>query len=141
MPATLGLALAVSMALSGHGQVPAVLTPPPMPQSQSVEAYVREYFKDIPVMADIASCESHFRQFEKDGTVLQNENSTAVGVFQIMSSIHKDLADQNLGLDINTLEGNVAYARHLYEEHGTSPWNASKKCWNKVKGPKVALAK
>lgn len=112
-----------------------------MPAAQTVEQYVESYFADTPIMIKIASCESHFRQFESDGTVLQNPNSTAVGVFQIMSSIHKNVADQNLGLDIYSLQGNVAYAKALYDEKGTQPWASSKACWGKYEssGSKVAV--
>ena len=105
-----------------------------MPTAQTVEEYVREYFADIPVMAEIAKCESQFRQFNKNGQVLQNPGSTAVGVFQIMGSIHAELADEKLGLDIYSLQGNAAYARYLYDKQGTKPWEAdpaSKKCWGK----------
>lgn len=133
MPLAASLAIALSAALSPSSGFAAATAPSPvqMPAAQTVEQYVDTQFADTPVMIKIASCESHFRQFDKDGTVLQNPNSTAVGVFQIMSSIHKDLADQNLGLDIYTLEGNVAYAKALYADKGTQPWNASKACWSK----------
>ena len=39
--------------------------------TQSVEATVREYFADIPVMIEIARCESKFRQFADSGNVLR----------------------------------------------------------------------
>ena len=102
-----------------------------MPQAQTVEEYVHKYFADVPVMTKIARCESQFRQYGKDGQVLKNPKSSAIGVFQIMSSIHREDADSKLGLDITTLEGNAVYARHLYEQKGTQPWNASKACWGK----------
>jgi len=102
-----------------------------MPQAQTVEQYVRSYFADEPILAEIASCESQFRQYGKDGQVVRNPNSSAVGVFQIMSSIHSSFADEKLGLDISTLQGNVAYARYLYDKEGTKPWNSSKACWSK----------
>jgi hypothetical protein len=34
-----------------------------------------------------------------------------------------------LGFDIYTVEGNIAYAKHLYEEQGSKPWQASAGCW------------
>ena len=137
----LGLALAFS-ALVTTG---AVDTTPStqsvtMPASQSVEEYVREYFQDVPVMIDIARCESRFRQLAADGSVLKNPHSTAMGAFQIMASIHADSAKKNLGLNIYTLQGNAAYARYLYENQGTVPWNSSKACWSKS-GHLVAVAK
>jgi len=132
-----GLALALSAALTPNMGAAAAVQP--MPAAQTVQEYVQSYFADTPVMIKIASCESQFRQFDKDGTVLQNPKSSAVGVFQIMASIHKELADKALGLDIYTLQGNVAYAKALYADKGTQPWNASKACWSKSDGSKVAI--
>lgn len=114
---------------AANAQVPMAESIALMPQSQSVEGYTREYFADAPVMIAIAQCESRFRQFDKDGKILKNAHSSAVGVMQIMSSLHTDTA-KKLGHDITTVEGNLGYARHLYEKEGTKPWNASKKCWS-----------
>jgi hypothetical protein len=111
-----------------------------MPQVQTVKEYVNEYFADEPILAAIAQCESQMRQFGANGQVLKNPHSTAVGVFQIMSSIHGSLADDKLGLDINTLQGNAAYARYLYEKEGTRPWNSSKACWSKSQAYKDSQA-
>ncbi len=94
------------------------------------EEYIRQYFKDIPIMIQIAKCESTFRQLDNQGNVIKNKNSSATGVLQIMASIHTPDAEE-LGLDIKTLEGNAAFARDLYERQGTKPWNASKACWGK----------
>jgi hypothetical protein len=136
-------ALAVSMAFTGQAAV-AQPSAPVMPVAQSVEEYVRDYFADAPVMIEIAKCESRFRQFTKDGQVLKNgEGSSAVGIFQIMSSIHDSYADK-LGLDIYTMQGNAAYARYLYSTQGTKPWEAdlkSEKCWGKTHAGNLALNK
>src|ERR1700733_9568602 len=112
MPFAAGLALALSAVVTPVSATPAA--PAPMPQAQSVQQYVESYFAAEPVMIAIAQCESNFRQFNKNGEVLKNsEGSSAVGVFQIMSSVHDSTAD-TMGLDLETLEGNVAYAQHLY---------------------------
>jgi len=103
----------------------------------NTELAVREYFKDIPVMIQIARCESHFRHTLADGSVLQGRvDSADTGVMQINKRYHLSTANK-LGLDITKLEGNMAYARHLYEKQGTQPWRASAACW---KG-NLALAK
>jgi len=34
-----------------------------------------------------------------------------------------------LGLNLDDLYNNLAYARHLYESEGTRPWNSSASCW------------
>ena len=141
MSFSLSIALALATALGGSPAQLASLQQP-MPQSQSVKEYVETYFADTPVMIEIASCESHFTQFGKDGQVVKNPNSTAVGVFQIMSSIHASFADKKLGVDIYTIQGNLAYAKYLYDTTGTAPWNASKSCWGKSEAAKtLALAK
>ena len=147
MPFGLSVALAVSLAFTGSSsttlEIPTVSA---FDQSQTVEEYIRDYFADEPIMAEIASCESHFKQFDQRGAVVKNANSSAVGVFQIMSSIHATFADEKLGLDIYSLQGNAAYARYIYERQGTAPWNASKSCWSKsqtykdMQGAKVAIA-
>ena len=97
---------------------------------QVVEKRVREYFSDAPTMIEIARCESKFRQFTDAGTVLRGGSSGGmVGVFQFFESIHAGAA-KTLGHDLATLEGNLAYARHVYESEGTAPWNSAKACWN-----------
>lgn len=128
----ISLALAFSALASSTPEVqPVVAEVVVMPAPKSVEEYVREQFKDAPVMIDIARCESRFRQFDSNGKVLKNPTSSAMGVFQVMASLHAESAKKNLGLDIYSLEGNAAYARHLYEKNGTRDWNASKHCWAK----------
>lgn len=98
----------------------------------TVEEYVRGYFSDIPIMIEIAKCESKFRQYDKSGEVLRGEiNSLDRGVMQINEYYHSHDSNK-LGYDIMTLEGNTAYARHLYEKFGVQPWSSSSKCWSKT---------
>lgn len=87
-----------------------------------IEKRVREYFADVPVMIDIARCESKFRQFTDSGNVLRGgSGGMMVGVFQFFESVHSNAA-KNLGFDLLTVEGNLGYARHLYQQSGTTPW-------------------
>jgi hypothetical protein len=87
-----------------------------------VEQLVRDYFKDIPVMIDIAKCESKFRQFTDSGAPFRGGvGGGMIGVFQFYEQVHQAPA-RALGLDLATLEGNIAYARHLYTESGSTPW-------------------
>lgn len=89
-----------------------------------IESRVREYFADIPVMIEIARCESNFRQFTDNGSVLRGgAGGGMVGVFQFYVEVHINAAI-GLGFDINTLEGNLGYARHLYQSSGTRPWQS-----------------
>jgi SepF-like predicted cell division protein (DUF552 family) len=94
-----------------------------------VKQYVSEYFNDYPVLADIARCESDFRQFDEHGEILRGKvDSNDVGVMQINEHFHWKIS-KKLGHDIHTLKGNLEYAKYLYEEQGTKPWKASKPCW------------
>jgi hypothetical protein len=97
--------------------------------SQTTEEIVREYFADIPVMIEIARCESKFRQFTDSGNVLRGgAGGQMVGVFQFFDRYHLEPA-ADLGFDIETVEGNLAYARHIYTVEGTDPWNSALDCW------------
>lgn len=103
-----------------------------------VEQYVRIYFSDVPILAEIAECESRFRHFDTRGNVLRGEeNPRDVGVMQINEDFHLDTALES-NVDLYTLEGNLQYARSLYEKMGTKPWKYSQKCWG---GMVLALAK
>jgi hypothetical protein len=112
------------------------------PASQTVEEYVRQYYSDEPVLAEIARCESRFRQYDENGVVLRGEAVPAdIGIMQINERFHQTTSE-TLGYDIKTIEGNLSYARYLYEKEGTRPWKSSQKCWNKAKSDvKVASVK
>lgn len=107
----------------------------------NTEAYVRNYFSDIPILAEVARCESEFRHTDKTGKVLRGtKDPRDVGVMQINEHYHLKKSKE-LGYDIHSIEGNVAYARYLYEGNedlgkngeGAKPWMASSACWAKVK--------
>jgi len=92
---------------------------------------VREHFADLPIMVEIAKCESQFIQFDKDGSIHRGViNHADVGIFQINEYYHLK-ESKNKKMDIYTVEGNLEYARHLYENEGTEPWSASAPCWGK----------
>jgi hypothetical protein len=94
------------------------------------ETAVRSYFSDIPVMIQIARCESTFRHELGDGTVLRGRQDSAdTGVMQINTRYHGETA-QELGLDLTDLYDNMEYARDLYLRQGTQPWASSKPCWS-----------
>lgn len=95
-----------------------------------MEKYLRNEFANDPILVEIARCESNFRQFDKDGDlVLGMVDKADVGVMQINKRYHAETA-KKLGLDLHSVEGNVAYAKYLYAKEGTKPWSASKKCWS-----------
>jgi hypothetical protein len=104
----------------------------------TTEAQVKAYFEETPILAEIAFCESRFRQFDENGNVLRGvQNAQDVGVMQINEKYHLETA-QKLGLNLYTLEGNMAYGKYLYDTQGTKPWNYSSGCWGKHR--EVALA-
>lgn len=95
------------------------------------ERLIREFGVDS-IMIKIAWCESRYNQFNPDGSVHRGIiNSHDVGIFQINETYH--LQDsKRMGINIYTVEGNIAYARYLYKNQGTRPWNWSKEtCWDK----------
>lgn len=133
------LANALSLATTAATEiVPTVESPDPSDElnlvianPHSFETYVRNYFDDVPVLAEIAKCESEFRHYGKSGKLLRGMITPAdVGVMQINETYHLKQA-KSLGLNIHSVQGNLAYARALYEKEGTQPWQASAKCWGK----------
>ncbi len=105
----------------------------------STEQYVRKYFKDIPIMIQVARCESTFRQLDDDGEVHRGRVVPQdVGVMQINEYYHLDQALKK-NIDIYSLDGNLSYARDLYEREGTTPWNSSKPCWGKYEKQNIAF--
>jgi hypothetical protein len=141
MPFAANFALAVSLALSGSS-APAPAPLAIMPPVQTVEQYVREYFSDTPIMIEVARCESRFKQFDNDGSIHRGVvNNLDLGVMQVNEYYHGKTAIK-LGLNLYTIQGNVAYAKYLYEKEGTQPWSSSSPCWNKSKVAKeLALNK
>jgi hypothetical protein len=104
----------------------------PAVDPEYVEQRVREYFADIPVMIKLCGCESEFRQYREDGTLLVSRwinpktgkrGSSATGVCQITYKNHFSEWSKSPETDITTLEGNLAFARELYKEQGTAPWS------------------
>ncbi len=98
----------------------------------NTEAIVRDYFKDIPVMIQVARCESTFQHTLADGSILRGKvDSADTGVMQINKRYHLSAATA-MGLNLEDIYGNMAYARHLYEKQGTQPWSASSPCWSRT---------
>lgn len=106
-------------------------TPPE--EKITTETLVEEYFKEDPILVRIAWCESKIKHFEEDGTVLRGTKTPKdVGVMQINEYYHGQTA-QKLGIDLHSLEGNLAYAKYLYQREGTQPWKPSRHCWSNHK--------
>jgi hypothetical protein len=124
---------AVSVPEMAHGQIASTEVTAVVREVASLqtntEAIVRSYFKDVPVMIEIARCESTFRHELKDGSILQGIVDPAdTGVMQINKRYH-EAAAISMELDLEDIYHNMAYARHLYETQGVQPWSASMPCW------------
>ena len=108
---------------------------PPEPAAEvAVEKTIKELVQDEcgvgHVMVEIARCESQYRQFYEGDVLRGKVNSEDVGIFQINEGYHLSIA-MKMNVDIETIEGNIAYARHLYDTKGTAPWIWSKPCWGR----------
>lgn len=102
------------------------------PKVQTLEEYVATYYADTPILAEIAWCESRIRHTDKDGSIFRGVvNPKDIGVMQINTHYHLKEAKE-LNLDLYTLDGNLAYAKYLYEQEGVQPWASSKACWGSV---------
>lgn len=120
-----------------------VLTPPndvvmpaePAPieeiaDEMTIKELVEREFGRGHIMVHVARCESHFRQFHDGESLRGRVNPKDIGIFQINERYHLATATKK-GFDIHTVEGNIAYARYLYDTKGTAPWIWSKPCWGK----------
>lgn len=86
----------------------------------TVQGLVAQAFPTAPVMVRIAKAESSFVP------TARNQGSTATGVFQILSGTWK--AYGCTGSRTNAAD-NIACAKKLYEDSGTTPWNSSSLKW------------
>ena len=112
------------------------------PTNANVMAYVKRKYANQPILIAISSCESGFRQYDdKTGAILHGKvNAEDVGVMQINQKYHLAKA-ASMGYDLNTVEGNVAYAQYLYDTQGSTPWSASEPCWNNINTALALAAK
>ena len=85
-----------------------------------VENMVRHEFLDAPIMVEIARAESRFIPTAK------NPASTATGVFQILVGTWAAYGCVGERTDASD---NIACARIIYNQDGTTPWNASSENW------------
>jgi hypothetical protein len=98
----------------------------------SVARAVSVFFKEAPVMVEVARCESGLRQFNEWGEVLRGgAGQGMIGLFQLHERYHRAEA-LTRGYNIDTLLGNMGYARELYREQGSTPWLSSAHCWERV---------
>lgn len=93
-----------------------------------------------PIMQRIAGCESTGdasgtpREFNSNGSILWGNDSQGkvikrdCGEFQINTWVWgRNPQKQDV---CESQSANISFAMSLYSKYGTSPWNASKSCWN-----------
>ena len=101
------------------------LTPYDQDQVQRlIENYAIYYgiSPDLPLR--IARCESGLRWDAK------NPHSSASGPFQYLASTWRNTEEGRAGISVFDAEANVRAAVKHIAAKGTSPWLASKHCWN-----------
>jgi hypothetical protein len=99
-------------------------------------------FNGYPLLERIAACETTGsvtgtpRQFLPDGSILWGIDPKThkriqrdEGILQINTWVWQASATQ-MGDNLNTLEGNLAFGKYLYQKYGTAPWSASEGCWS-----------
>ena len=122
---------AVSQGIVNEAGVVASSTVLHQKDGKTVEQVVEETYADVPILVEVARCESQFRQTDSEGNILRGTvNKYDVGVMQINELYHEAKAVE-LGYDLYTLQGNLSYGRYLYDREGTRPWMASSACWSK----------
>ena len=129
--ALIAIALASTFSGTDAAEIAQASTVKPIVSNVTIPTHVAAYFSDVPIMVEIARCESHMRHYGTDGEVIRGEIDRGdIGVMQINERYHRKTAEK-FNLDIDTLEDNMVYARKLYEREGTKPWISSMKCWGK----------
>lgn len=91
-----------------------------------MEEIIKKEFPKDPIMVNVARCESGFRQFNPDGTVLISRTADW-GIFQINQVNHRTMS--KLGIDISTLEGNIEGTQYILKTQGLNAWKNSSHCW------------
>jgi hypothetical protein len=100
------------------------------PSKQEMKELVRRYFPGAPIMVRVAECESGLRHTTKSGALVRSARN-AVGLMQLHEPAHKRTA-LSKGIDIETLSGNLEWARRIYLKEGLRPWNPSRSCWGRA---------
>lgn len=108
--------------------------------ADAIARAVTTFFPGAPQMVAIAKCESGLRQYDESGATLRGGyGGGMIGLFQLNETYHREQA-RSLGYDIDTLMGNILYARWLWQQEGTTPWDPSAHCWASALMPAVAEA-
>lgn len=96
------------------------------------------YLNLRPELQRICACESAGnpdaipQHYERDGSTVLTGRVTPddIGMCQISLRYHARVS-KAMGLDVYDPHDNVAYANWLYKNLGSSPWKASRGCWDR----------
>lgn len=86
-------------------------------------------YKDYALLKRIVQCESSWRQFYRDGTVIVSSGN--VGLGQINKLAHAATYSK-MGLDVERWRDNLRFVVFLYKRDGIKPWEKwSGHCWKR----------
>jgi hypothetical protein len=110
--------------------IPIVIAENEVPEVELIELTIEDKIRvAFPIhqeeMLKIARCESGIKQFKVDGSVLISPTSD-IGIFQI-NQVHWKRAKE-LGIDINSVDGNIQFAKLLYKSNRFGDWYMSRSC-------------
>lgn len=91
---------------------------------------VYEEFGNDSVMLCIIEHESHFKQYNEDGTILTHFNrnkSFDTGITQVNSLAWQNTLKEIHGLDANNIDDNIAGAKIILKKQGYSAWSTYEK--------------
>jgi soluble lytic murein transglycosylase-like protein len=89
-----------------------------------IRAYARRHGIDPDLPLAIAACESGFRWNAENG------RSSARGVFQYLSGTWRSTKEGRNGTSVLDADANIRMAVSAIASSGTTPWAASRHCWD-----------
>lgn len=96
----------------------------------TTKVIILEEIKVPPVLERIKFCESSGQHWDENGNVLRGEkNKYDLGLYQLNILYHGKKAKE-LGMDLYDPTDNERFAVYLFNNFGSEPWRASRKCFN-----------
>jgi hypothetical protein len=126
-------------------EVPGTVTQTPIlaPVASQDARNAQSLWEGYSALERVCSCESwgdpnrEPREYNSSGTILWgNDPKTGKpvvrdeGACQINTYVWQSKANE-LGDDLTTLTGNVAFAKWLFAQYGLAPWKPSESCWKR----------
>jgi soluble lytic murein transglycosylase-like protein len=114
-----------------HAQELPATFPVPLTISQMIDNAAVQAGVSTTTARAIAWCESNYRQYTEEGTLVRGPDGHDIGIMQIRDTAHEEVAKSE-NLNIYTIDGNLRYGMQLLKTNGTTPWNSSKHCWQRL---------